>query len=204
MLRRFFVTFIGITFIGMGVALFATSDLGTDPYTSFVMAFGTIFKLNFAIIYWLISLIIFLFEIFLDRRLVGIGTIMNWGLVGVYVDLFSYIIEISIGLPHSLIKRVIFMLSGVVILGFGASLYQTANLGISPYDSLAIIYANKTKWRYFWVRIISDASCVLVAFLLAGSKSGLIGIGSLVCALGIGPVVHFFNIKVSQRLCGYE
>ena len=100
--------------------------------------------------------------------------------------------------------RFIFMVAGVIVLSFAASLYQTADLGISPYDSIAIIISNKFKIKFFWARIITDSICVIISFALGGITLGILGIGSFICALGMGPIVHFFHTKVSRKLCGYK
>ena len=203
-LRRFLVMSFGIFIIGLGIALFKSSNLGTDPYTSGVMACGNLFKIEFAIIYWIANIVAFIIEFIWGRKMIGIGTIMNGTLVGVYIDLFLHLIKNSIGEPETLVMRFIFMVAGVIVLSFAASLYQTADLGISPYDSIAIIISNKFKINFFWARIITDSICVVISFVLGGITLGILGIGSFICALGMGPIVHFFNTKVSRKLCGYE
>lgn len=204
MLRRFIVMCFGIVSIGLGISLFKLSDLGTDPYTSFVMAFGNFVRLDFAIIYWIINIAAFAVEFTWGRKMIGIGTIFNWALVGVCVDLFIRLIKALIIIPTALFPRILLMCGGVLVLSFAASLYQTANLGISPYDSLAIIISNKFKIEFFWARIITDATCIVLSFILGGIGLGILGVGSIICALGMGPIVYFFNEKVSKKLCGYE
>ena len=89
------------------------------------------------------------------------------------------------------------MLAGTVVTGFGVSMYQTPNAGASPYDSLSIIMAKRIpKFTYFWHRIFTDAVCALVCFL----AGGIVGLGTLVSALGLGPVIDFFNVHLTRRL----
>lgn len=81
-------------------------------------------------------------------------------------------------------------------------MYQTADLGVGPYDSLAIILDRKLpKIKYFWCRIFVDGSCALLAVILGGFQAGLIGIGTLLSAFGFGPFISFFN-KISKKLAG--
>jgi uncharacterized membrane protein YczE len=84
-----------------------------------------------------------------------------------------------------------------VVTGFGVSMYQTPNVGVSPYDSLSIIMTKRIpKISYFWNRIFTDAVCALVCFL----AGGIVGLGTLVSALGLGPVIDFFNVHFTRKL----
>ena len=50
----------------------------------------------------------------------------------------------------------------------------------------------------FVVRIATDSICAIAAALLGG----VIGIGTLICALGLGPFITFFDRLISRKLCG--
>ena len=70
-----------------------------------------------------------------------------------------------------------------------------SDAGVSPYDSVSIIMDEKIKkLPYFWARIFTDSLCTIVCFL----TGGLLGLGTLVCAFGIGPLVTFYNKYISE------
>ena len=50
---------------------------------------------------------------------------------------------------------------------------------------------------YFWCRIMTDSLCAIIAWLLGG----IIGLGTLVCALGLGPFIAFFSKTIAEPLC---
>ena len=85
---------------------------------------------------------------------------------------------------------------GVLVLSLACALYQTADLGIAPYDALSLTLAGKTRIRYFWCRILTDSICVVAAFALGG----IIGAGTLVCALGLGPFIQWFSLHIARPL----
>ena len=58
------------------------------------------------------------------------------------------------------------------------------------------ILAKRGKPKYFWCRIFTDSVCVVLAFLLGG----LIGLGTLVCALGLGPFISFFTKHAAEPM----
>jgi uncharacterized membrane protein YczE len=108
----------------------------------------------------------------------------------------------------SIIFRVICLIIGIVVICFGSSLYMTADLGVSTYDAVAIVMAEKWKWGKFkYIRIITDIVCVIlgcVLFILAGNAFGKIptiaGIGTIVTAFFMGPLIDLFNEKIAKPL----
>ena len=79
-------------------------------------------------------------------------------------------------------------------------MYQTADLGIAPYDSVSLIMAERLPILYFWCRMSNDVICALICYLLGG----IVGLGTLICSLGLGPFIQFFNRFVSEKLCAYR
>ena len=66
-------------------------------------------------------------------------------------------------------------------------------------EALSIILSRRqSKIPYFWCRIATDSICAIAAALLGG----VIGIGTLICALGLGPFITFFDHLISRKLCG--
>ena len=93
------------------------------------------------------------------------------------------------------------MVIGVIICSLGVSMYQRPDVGVSPYDSLSLIMDKKLpKISYFWCRMSNDVICALVAYFVGG----LVGIGTVIAAFGLGPIVHFFNIYVTDKLLKTE
>ena len=56
------------------------------------------------------------------------------------------------------------------------------------------------KISYFWNRIITDAICTLICFF----AGGIVGVGTLVSALGLGPVIDFFTVHFTRKLFGED
>lgn len=198
--RRFLVMVCGIIIMGMGVCLFKLSLMGNDPSSAMVMAIGNRIGLPFSVMLIISNSIFFIIEIFLDRHLIGIGTFFNWFCVGILTDFWTGVITSRFTIPESFIGRLFLMFLGVLILSLSAALYQTADLGIAPYDALSIIMDKRLPLPYFWCRIITDSVCAAAAFLFGG----IVGLGTLFCALGLGPFITFFTNTIARRLCGYE
>ena len=188
----------GIVVMGLGICLFRLSIMGNDPSTALAIALSDRIRLDLSIGLIIINSVYFVAEILLDRKLIGPGTFVNWFCVGFTATLWGSLLNALFIMPESFAGRLGVMAVGVLVLSLSASLYQTADVGISPYDALSIILSKRLPIPYFWCRIFTDSLCTLFTWLLGG----IIGLGTLTCALGLGPFIAFFSRTVAKPLCG--
>lgn len=195
--RRFAVMLAGNVFLGMGISIFKLSGMGTDPNSGMVMALADCAGIAYQHFLVLFNIGLFVIELAFGRYLIGAGTVVNACLLG-YIVTFFYELWVKLwGVPGSFGIRLLLVCIGVVLISFGVSMYQTADAGVAPWDSLSLILTKRVpKISYFWHRIFTDVLAVIVS-MIAG---GVVGIGTAVCALGLGPVVQFFNRTVSEKL----
>lgn len=195
-IARIVVMVLGIVILGLGISLFKFSALGNDPSSAMVMAIGAKIHVAFAPTLLAANCLWFAAEWLWGRRYIGLGTLVNWLGVGYISTFFTGILNRLATAPEQIGQQLFVMAIGLLVLSLAASLYQTADLGIAPYDSLALILRDRFPVKYFWSRICTDCVCVMICLLLGG----LAGIGTLVCSLGMGPFIHFFNRHVSEKL----
>lgn len=199
--KRLLVMVAGNIFLGMGISIFKFAGLGNDPYSGMVMALADMVSMQYANLLLMINLFIFILEVVFGRSFVGAGTLVNAFFLGYITTFFYSTWTYFFALPKSLFLQIPIMLVGTAVTGFGVSMYQTANVGVSPYDSLSLILTKSLpKISYFWNRIFTDAICALICFL----AGGIVGLGTLVSALGLGPVINFFNVHFTRKLFGKE
>lgn len=116
--------------------------------------------------------------------------------VGYICEFFTSLYDAHLPLEKSLALRLVLMLFGVIFLSLAASMYFTSNLGVAPYDATGFVLDDRTKIKYKWCRVITDLICTAVGFAFGGP----VGIGTVVTAFMMGPVVAFFNKHVSENL----
>ena len=75
----------------------------------------------------------------------------------------------------------------VLLVGLGSGFYLIANLGPGPRDGLMTGIQRKTNFSFTLVRTIIELSAVAFGWYLGG----IVGIGTVIYALGIGPLVSF-------------
>ena len=104
--------------------------------------------------------------------------------------------------------RAVLLLAGLVILSLSSALYFTADLGVSTYDAVALVWSERqTRIPFQLCRIITDSMCVIAGAalcLLAGMGVkqilGSVGIGTVITAFFMGPLIAFFNRTVARPL----
>lgn len=195
---RLIMTIVGVLLCSFAVGFFQNSGFGVDPFQCLSMGvFGKFFSklTEYGTYYVVLSIIMLVAVLLLDKHYIGIATLINLFLTGYIISFASGIIGGLVPKPGMAV-RVVFLLIGVVIMCFASSLYMTSDLGVSVYDALAIIISNKTKFPFKFCRIATDVICVSIGFVCGKIP----GIGTLITAFFMGPLVDFFNRKFSRPL----
>ncbi|MDD3219840.1 MAG: hypothetical protein PHC41_11925 [Lachnospiraceae bacterium] len=191
MKRRIIMTVVGVLISGFSVGLFNFSSCGMDPFQVFAhgICAHTPFGLeNFGTFYTVLNVLMLVAIFFLDKKKIGLGTVINIFLLGYVVQFSSWLWASLIPNPNWPTK-IIALIIGIVIMCFGSSLYFTADLGVSTYDAVALIITAKTKFKFQYCRITSDLICTLIGFVLGT----VVGIGTLFTAFFMGPIIAYFN-----------
>ena len=194
--KRIVMTVGGVMLCAIAVGFFKCSLFGVDPFQCFAQGiWGHFFdgKVSYGTYYTVISAILLVLDLFLDKHYIGVATFVNMFLTGYVVDFSVQMINRYCPSPD-LITRVIFLLAAVVVMCFASSLYMTSDLGVSVYDAIPIVISNRSKAPFKFCRIGCDLICVII-----GTLSGLLpGLGTLITAFFMGPLVDYFNRKFSE------
>lgn len=199
-LRRILGMIAGVVIIGVGIAVFKFSHLGNDSISALNLRIAELSGLPFSIENVLMNLCLFVPQLIWGRRYIGLGTIINSFCIGFIVTFTSDVMTAAFGTADALPVQLFWVAVGVLVVAFGCSLYQTADLGVAPYDALSLMMADRLPVPYFGCRVFTDALCAVIAFMLGG----LIGLGTLICAFGLGPFVQFFAKHFSEKVLQYS
>ncbi len=192
---RIIMAILGVTICGFSVGFFKVSLFGADPYQSFITGLSNIIPLSYGTIYIIVNIINFAVIWFVGRRYIGIATFINLFLLGYMVEFSEYLLNTIFG-EIGLVTRIVFLIIGVVILCLSSAFYYTADLGVSTYDAISLLLADKKVAKFKYLRIGTDLICVGIGFAFGA----VIGIGTLVTAFFMGPLIDFFRNKVSEPL----
>lgn len=198
--RRIIGMLVGVVIIGLGIAVFKQAHLGNDSISALNMRLAELTGLSLGVQNLITNILFFVLQLIWGRKYIGLGTIANGVGCGFIVTFFYDRIAACFAPADTLPVQLVWVVAAVLVTSFGVSLYQTADLGVAPYDFLALGLRDYTPFPYFGCRVFMDALCALITFLLGG----LIGLGTLICAFGLGPLIQFFNTHLSEKALQYS
>ena len=180
---------LGLILFGLGETLLITANAGVSPWT--VLAQGISIRTGYSIglTTFIVSLGVLCLWIPL-RQKPGMGTILNTIIVSVVIDVSLPFLPA----PESILLQTLQIISAVVIVGLGSGFYLIANLGPGSRDGLMTGLQRMTNKPIFLIRAIIEISVVIVGWYLGG----MVGIGTIVFALAIGPFVSAGLFSVSR------
>ena len=149
---------LGILFIGLCVSFLRLSQFGVDPFSAMNLGISGFIGWSFGTWQLLVNAIILVVVFFQARSCIGTGTIINMIFVGYIADFICYVANDVVQIQMNLPLRIIALLLAQLMASMGVALYMVANMGIAPYDSVAIIIEKLThqKIPFHKARILSD------------------------------------------------
>lgn len=205
-IERCLMMLTGIIFIGISVGCFRLSAFGTDAYTCMNLGISLYLNMNFGTWQLIMNAVILVVVFFQGRQYIGIGTVFNMVCVGYEADFICWFVQDVLAFKMSLAFRIGVLLVGCVFAALGVALYMVTDMGISPYDSVALIVEKRTKGRIAFqkARVISDVAVVVIGTgfcFVSGNEIWLVvGIATLCNAIFNGPLIAFFRRFVSEPI----
>jgi uncharacterized membrane protein YczE len=172
---------VGLTGYGLSMAIMVRAGLGLDPWDVFHQGLAERTGMTIGIASAIVGVVVLLAWIPLRNR-PGIGTVANVIVIAVTVDAGLAILPE----PSDLAVRVAMMLGAVLLNAVATVLYIGAGLGPGPRDGLMTGLVARTGLSVRLVRTTIEATVLAVGWLLGGT----VGIGTVVYAFGIGPLVQ--------------
>ncbi|PKI93305.1 hypothetical protein CW368_00985 [Actinomycetales bacterium SN12] len=181
--RRIAQLLIGVFLYGIGIAFLVRSALGAAPWDVLTQGITRHVPLSFGIVTTIVSGIVLLLWIPI-RQKPGVGTIVNAVLVGPSADVGFLFIPVG----EQLWQRVLLFAIGLVVLSAATGLYIGAHFGPGPRDGLMTGLHVRLRRPIWLVRTCLEVTVVLLGWALGG----IVGIGTLLFALLVGPLCQFF------------
>lgn len=211
MVKRIILSFTSIIIMGLGISLFSVSGFGVDPFTSMNMNIASTLGIGFGTYQLIVNAVILIYVIVVAHRgLVGVGTVFNMVGCGYACEFFQSLIQPITQNNSSFVIRIPLLILGIITLCFACSLFFTANIGVGPYDALGFMLSRGIKLEHKWVRIITDLTVITIGLAVSGGLTALlhgnfgevrnIGLGTVITALCMGPLVNFFNKHISAKI----
>ena len=182
-LRRLPGLLAGLVIFGTGIAVMAASGLGLGPWEAFHQGISNRTGIPLGTVSVLVGIPVLALWWPLGER-PGIGTILNVALIGTATNLVLPLLP----RPDEPVAQLAMSVGGVLLIGLGSGLYLAADLGAGPRDGLMTGIHHRFGWSIRRARTSIELVVLVIGFLLGGT----IGLGTILFAFGIGPVVQLF------------
>ncbi|MCW2748939.1 MAG: hypothetical protein JWR83_49 [Aeromicrobium sp.] len=181
----------GLFLYGFTMAMMVESTLGLDPWDVFHQGVANHVSLTFGQVVIVVGALVLLLWIPL-RQMPGVGTVLNVIVIGLAADFGMGVIH----RPHDLWLRVLLLIGGIVGNGMAGALYIGAQLGPGPRDGLWLGLVRRTGHSVRRWRTTIEVTVLVIGFILGGT----VGLGTVLYAVSIGPIVQFFMPYANVRL----
>ncbi|WP_175869681.1 YczE/YyaS/YitT family protein [Klebsiella pneumoniae] len=194
MLRRLLQLYIGLVLYGVSTALFVHANLGADPWDVFHLGVAKQLGISFGTVIILTGAAVLLLWIPI-RQMPGLGTVSNVIVLGLAADATLAVLPPL----ESMLARSALLVGAIVLNAIATGMYIGAGFGPGPRDGLMTGLHARTGWSLRGIRTAIELSVLLIGWLLGGK----FGVGTVIYALSIGPLIQlclpWFSQPVSRN-----
>ena len=181
MIRRIPQLLVGLVLYGLAIAMMVQAGIGVSPWDVLTQGIARQTGLAFGLITNLVGLLVLLLWIPIGQR-PGLGTLLNVLLIGPSAQLGLWILPAA----REPWEQVALFAGGLALLALATGLYIGASFGPGPRDGLMTGLHRRWGWRLWIVRTSIEVTVLAIGWLLGGN----VGIGTVLFALLIGPMVN--------------
>ena len=181
---------IGLFLFGVAVSLMLEAHIGLDPWSAFHEIISIRSGFTFGRISQSFGFMIIIFSWLVLSVKPGLATVLNMLTVGPWIDF----VRVQGWMPEATggLYGIIQFFGGISVMGLASALYIGARLGAGPRDGFAMGLSNKLGKSLRFTRNSVEITVLLIAAILGGS----IGLGTVIFAVSMGPVM-----QLSLRIC---
>jgi uncharacterized membrane protein YczE len=191
---RFTQLVVGLAVYGLGIGLMVHSKIGIAPWDVFAQGISNQTHLSFGIASVIVSVLVLLAWIPLKQRM-GIGTIMNAVLIGIFADIWMPFLPVFENYWANVAKFVL----GMLIVAFATGMYISSKFGSGPRDGLMVGTQQALGWPFWLVRTMYEGTVLTLGWLMGGQVRE----GTLIFAICIGYLMQtsmkLFGIPLKKR-----
>ena len=189
----------GLFCYAIGIMLTIKAEIGYSPWDVFHAGIANTFDVPFGVTTIGVGAIIVVLATILGET-VGIGTLLNMLLIGVFLDLIIW--SGVIPTATNLWTGIAMLTAGMVVIAIATFFYISSGFGAGPRDSLMVALHRKTNLPVGLCRGIIEVLVTILGFLMGG----LVGIGTIVTATLIGPFIQivFHIVRFDPRTLHHE
>jgi len=196
MVKRIAFYLMGTVIMAFGVSLAVRADIGVAPGSTISYAMSKLTPLTVGQCSSLFYVFCLLLQFIMARK-ATLKILFQFPmayLFGLLIDTFYALLDIPM---PGFLYRLPFLLAALVIFSLGIRIMVGADILLSPADGLAQALGNLFGWPMAKGKLLFDIIITVVTAILTliavGDLFLVVGIGTVLCAIGTGPIIGFFT-----------
>jgi hypothetical protein len=184
---------IGVGIMPLGVVLTINAHLGAGGYDALNFALSDKFHCSTSLAIYGTAFFVLILAALVRKSYPRIETFISSFILGLFTDFWKSILASVQG--ETLVGSVIILALGVIIVAFSVACYMISIFPTNPTDDFVTALHEKGV-NLGIAKISLDAVCVVLAFMLGGE----IGVGTILCTFGLGPVIDAFHGEILKHM----
>lgn len=197
LIKRYIFLLAGLFVNGLGVSFITKAGLGTSPITSIPYTLSLGFTPTVGMFTLVFNIFLIILQVILLRRNFQLQNLLQLPII----TLFSCFIDLTMSLlgfiqPETYVLKVISLVIGCLILGFGVFMEMVANVAMLPGEATVRAVSDVFSTDFGKTKIAFDSSMTVIAailsFIIFRHLDG-VREGTIVAAILVGFIARLFK-----------
>lgn len=197
LIKRYIFLLVGLFVNGLGVSFITKAGLGTSPITSIPYTLSLGFTPTVGMFTLVFNIFLIILQVILLRRNFQLQNLLQLPIIA----LFSFFIDLTMSLlgfmqPETYAMKVVSLIVGCLILGFGVFMEMAANVAMLPGEATVRAVSDVFSTDFGKTKIAFDSSMTIIAAILSFIMfRHLDGVreGTIVAAILVGFIARLFK-----------
>ena len=197
LIKRYIFLLAGLFVNGLGVSFITKTGLGTSPITSIPYTLSLGFTPTVGMFTLVFNIFLIILQVILLRRNFQLQNLLQLPIIA----LFSFFIDLTMSLlgfmqPETYAMKVVSLIVGCLILGFGVFMEMAANVAMLPGEATVRAVSDVFSTDFGKTKIAFDSSMTVIAAILSFIMfRHLDGVreGTIVAAILVGFIARLFK-----------
>ena len=193
LIKRYIFLLVGLFVNGLGVSFITKAGLGTSPITSIPYTLSLSFTPTVGMFTLVFNIFLVILQVILLRRNFQLQNLLQLPIIA----LFSFFIDLTMSLqPETYAMKVVSLIVGCLILGFGVFMEMVANVAMLPGEATVRAVSDVFSTDFGKTKIAFDSSMTVIAAILSFIMfKHLDGVreGTIVAAILVGFIARLFK-----------
>ncbi len=207
--KKILVYCMGMFLCACGVSIALLSNLGISPVSSFPYVLSVISGVSLGTMITIVYCVFILLQFVLLRKnfhIINILQIVCSVIFGLFVDVTDSLAQSIIGAPSNYGISLVMLVSSIILIGIGVTLYMNAGIVLLPAEGLMKAIATVAGLKTSTAKVIFDITLVtisvILSFVFLGKLEG-VREGTIITACCVGLVMKVLDKVVGRQLSGF-